>query len=287
MNFTEMQNLCEDINSKLTVTMEIITPEIAKEYLKLNVRNYRVYQPATARAYAEDIRNGKWISNCQTVVFGEDTFLQDGQHRLNAVIIADTPAMMLVVRNAPVTDLYDIGKNRGLSLLAKTTAMQMATVNILVCGGAPRGRASAQTNIDYFHEHEDDIRKATGIVGLSARRGETTAKKAGCAAIAYCMLRTNEIPEQKLREFFRVVNSGIPVNNDADPSPALVLKKQLGAAHNGGVFSINIQLEATLKALNDYKNNNSRKRAYDTDTRNAERLLKQVQALDFQVLTAA
>ena len=76
----------------ITTKVEKITPELAREYLKKNTDNYRKLARGTVRNYAEDIKNGRWELNGETIVFAESGVLQDGQHRLAAIIQANKPA---------------------------------------------------------------------------------------------------------------------------------------------------------------------------------------------------
>lgn len=77
-----------------------ITPDKAREMLAYNTHN-RNLRGRVVAAYAEDMRMGGWAEDGQSVKFAADGALLDGQHRLAAVIEADVPVRMLVVRNLP------------------------------------------------------------------------------------------------------------------------------------------------------------------------------------------
>ena len=47
------------METKITTTIETITPAMAAEYLKSNVVNRRLYSKAI-NTYADDMANGKW-----------------------------------------------------------------------------------------------------------------------------------------------------------------------------------------------------------------------------------
>lgn len=81
----------------IDVRVEIITPFRAHEMLKQNTfnRNLRV---GVVEAYAADILNGNWHFNGDPIRFAKDGTLLDGQHRLHAVISANTPVRMVVMR---------------------------------------------------------------------------------------------------------------------------------------------------------------------------------------------
>lgn len=73
-------------------------------------------------SYANDMVRGRWAINHQGIAFDERGRLQDGQHRLWAIIRADIPVTMMVTTglpastngkfNMPTMDTIDCGKNR-------------------------------------------------------------------------------------------------------------------------------------------------------------------------------
>jgi hypothetical protein len=77
-----------------------ITPDKAREMLTYNTHN-RNLRGRVVAAYAEDMRSGGWVEDGQSLKFAVDGALLDGQHRLAAIVEADTTVRMLVVRNLP------------------------------------------------------------------------------------------------------------------------------------------------------------------------------------------
>lgn len=93
---------------------ELITPEIAKEYLT-KVDPTLKNRPINKRyvdLYARDMKAGKWRITHQGIAFDKDGFLRDGQHRLNAIIKSNTPVIMVVSRG--LEDNSYIGIDSGL-----------------------------------------------------------------------------------------------------------------------------------------------------------------------------
>lgn len=78
-----------------------VTPAVAKKWLRSNTHNRNV-RPLHVSALARDMAAGRWQVNGETVKFGEDGTLLDGQHRLLAVLEADTAVQMWVIRGIPV-----------------------------------------------------------------------------------------------------------------------------------------------------------------------------------------
>ena len=91
----------------------VITPEMAREFLKKNFGNRRVRQ-SRVDAYAEDITAGRWAWTADPMHF--DTFgrLRNGQHRLTAIVIANMPVKCLAVYDLlpEEADMLDRGSSR-------------------------------------------------------------------------------------------------------------------------------------------------------------------------------
>ncbi len=77
---------------------ELITPEVASAYLKLNTCNRKI-KPAVFKHYAKQMAAGEWQYTHQGIAFSEDNQLIDGQHRLTAIIESGVSIPMLVTRN--------------------------------------------------------------------------------------------------------------------------------------------------------------------------------------------
>lgn len=62
-----------------------ITPEQAEKMLDKNVKN-RAIRKGKVEQYASDMLNGRWQMNCVPIIFSNNNYLVDGQHRLAAII---------------------------------------------------------------------------------------------------------------------------------------------------------------------------------------------------------
>ena len=100
-----------------TGTVETITPAMAEEYLRHNEHNPR--KTASRRqveSYARDMAAGKWFINGEPIVFDANGDLKNGQHRLMAIIKANVPVDMYVVRGVdPRITTFDYGMLRRMS----------------------------------------------------------------------------------------------------------------------------------------------------------------------------
>lgn len=106
-NFTETK-----INS-MGIRVEYITPDKAKRYLSGN-QNNRKLSTSIVNQYSESIKRGEWKLNGESIKFDNDGKLIDGQHRLHAIIKANTGIQMLVISglNKEVFSTIDAGKKR-------------------------------------------------------------------------------------------------------------------------------------------------------------------------------
>lgn len=99
----------------LTSKVEIITPQLAREYLTRNKVNRRLTKNHVD-FLAKEIINNEWKLNGEAICF-QDNYLVNGQHRLNAIIKANKPIKTLVVRGCDKDSFltYDSGRNRSVS----------------------------------------------------------------------------------------------------------------------------------------------------------------------------
>lgn len=97
----------------MIATVETITPEVAREYLKFNTAN-RPLNQGLVEYYARLMKEGKWRLNGEGIQFIKGGALGNGQHRLSAIIKANIPVQILVIRDADSDSFptYDQGRMR-------------------------------------------------------------------------------------------------------------------------------------------------------------------------------
>lgn len=79
---------------------EMITPQIALEYLGMNTHN-RIVRDGLVGKYAREMASGNFIRNGDSVRFDINGTLLDGQHRLLAIVSSGRPQPVVVVRGLP------------------------------------------------------------------------------------------------------------------------------------------------------------------------------------------
>lgn len=100
------------MKSLITSNIEVITPEIASEYLKLNTKNRPINDRLVA-SLASAMANGDWQLNGEAIIFSDGNVLLDGQHRLRACIKSNLPFSTMVTRGIDISSFKTIDTGRG------------------------------------------------------------------------------------------------------------------------------------------------------------------------------
>lgn len=95
------------------LSIELITPDIAKKMLETNVGNRGLKREPLVSA----LQNGEWELSNDAVTFDENGCLTNGQNRLNACINANEPIVVIVARGIKrrAQVVMDTGVKRGLT----------------------------------------------------------------------------------------------------------------------------------------------------------------------------
>jgi len=266
----------------------LITAELAKEFLKLNVRNYRPVMRPVVDKYSKDIKQGLWQKNGEAIVISKDGILRNGQHRLNGIIKSGVPALMYMIFDADNCVMYDMQSKRSCLQMLRDLGYSVsnltpAVVKTIIAGKVKSRCGAGDMEIcDYAIKHIETLKMVEGIVRTRFGNAKFVGVKTSCATMAYCMLRTGEISESELRDFFKVLNSNRKCGVKRNVSPALALRNQLESYDGHGDNLSNRFMEFTYLALMDFHNNVavSRKFVYSDSGKNAERLIREVQCMD-------
>lgn len=93
----------------------VITPDMARALMGQNVEN-RNLSRGLVKQIADDIKAGRWQFNGETIIVAKSGELNDGQHRLQAIIEAAIPVQLVLVGGVPRESrmTLDMGKSRGI-----------------------------------------------------------------------------------------------------------------------------------------------------------------------------
>lgn len=115
----------------MKMTLTKITPTMAKNLLGSNINNRNISK-RRVNTYARQILNDEWQLNGETIKLTEKGTLLDGQHRLQAIIVANKPIDTYVLTGvaSDVFKTIDTGKGRGaadiLSIAGYENTVSMA-----------------------------------------------------------------------------------------------------------------------------------------------------------------
>ena len=145
-----------DATARREVSFEIetIDPVRAAEYLVHNTGNRRISR-AHVESIARDLAQGRWMFNAQPICFAHGGRLLNGQHRLQAVILADRAIEVPVVR----------GLNEAAYATYDNQAKRRAEVGDQLDSFGDQALAYAMANLLWRHERKT----------LSTRNAKATA----------------------------------------------------------------------------------------------------------------
>lgn len=242
----------------------LITPEMAKEFLKKNVRNRKLSQK-TVNKYADDMKKGRWTLNGETIQFNKKGELQNGQHRLNAIILANVSIMVLVVTDIEderAFETIDQGLMRGahtiLQLRGVPNANRMVSISkklLLWDQTEDKGNFSVSVRkslsngeiADYYEEHKEEIDLVYNIIKDATILRTSKSYSAVITALTLCF-RYN--PSEAL-SFIEKFKTGA---NLSENSPILLLRNKLThvtTKDGGRRWEIEV-MALIIKAFNDY-----------------------------------
>jgi hypothetical protein len=145
---------------------ETVSPEQASEYLKRNRCN-RPLRKSRIDRYAKTMTAGKWRTTHQGLCFDRRGFLVDGQHRLNALILAGVTLRFLVTRDlAPeANDGIDDGMNRSVQDVLHYKGVQVTQLHVglvkwmtfRVGQGLKTSRAPRYERMEFYLKHSEAI----------------------------------------------------------------------------------------------------------------------------------
>lgn len=93
-----------------------VTPQLAKELLSRNTINRKI-NDKLVEFYAIQMKKGQWKITGQGITIDRDGNLQDGQHRLAAIVKSGVAISFLITYGLPIESFtgYDRGKKRSIS----------------------------------------------------------------------------------------------------------------------------------------------------------------------------
>jgi hypothetical protein len=246
-----------------------ITPELAEIILSANPDNRRI-KTAKVMEIAQDIREGRFVLNGETIIISKDGYLNDGQNRLNAVIEAarsiKTYIAYGVARETRLT--VDLGTARSpgdfLTMQGIANANDKAAITHLLWqfhkfGTIPRhqaGHAYRTTKpalTEFYIQHRDEVDSA-----IAATPQTNAAKLGSFSILAFAYLLIARVaPREDARAFMVALCSG---ENLAASSAIYKARERLLDEKRKGPIRKDDVLEIVLRGWNAYRAGNRAKK---------------------------
>lgn len=191
----------------MTLTVEIVTPVIAKEWLQQNHQNRRLREVAVAQ-YAKDMQDGNWERKPVAVCFDEMGNLGNGQHTLNGIVESGTSQELLVARNVPrqAIAMMDRGLNRTLTDVAKFLGAEIdgrraSIARVMNWGPKTTTGQSFNALLEAYQEHAD-------VIDFVCEAGPRVAG-VNAVVLAVCAKALYTQDREKIRRFIHVLHTGM------------------------------------------------------------------------------
>jgi len=182
-------NIVEDFKKnnasqrEMVTCVEIISPSVAKSYLKNTHPNQRTIRKGVVNMYAEQMKKGDWKLSPDGIAFDRSGQLIQGCHRLNAVILAGVDVAFSVTRDVDplVFSVLDQGLKRSYAdaLGVPRKKLELVTSILRVA------KQSAALTVN-------DIENANTLIGKSAevvvRAISSTTRKGMTASVRAAVL---------------------------------------------------------------------------------------------------
>ncbi|WP_406285932.1 hypothetical protein [Streptomyces sp. NBC_00209] len=154
--------------AEIKMTLTLVTPQLAREWLKRNVKHNRPISTAKVKQWRKAIDEGRWKLTHQGIAFDPDDNLIDGQHRLMAIAAGDIPIWLPVFYDVPAEcfAVLDVNYHRSaansLSIAGhKNTATLAATIKLVAAYDANSFSSSSSSMTN--EEHLALVKEMPGI----------------------------------------------------------------------------------------------------------------------------
>jgi hypothetical protein len=238
-----------------------IAPDFARALLEMNTRN-RPKTRSKIKEYAEEMKANKWKLNGETIKITEDGTILDGQHRLEACILSDTPFDTYIVNVADATsfDTIDIGRKRTvadtLSVRGEAHAKVLAHALSLLYDFTTLGEIRISiTNkktgvLESMLEKYPELRDSVAFAVHHSKACDALMSRAG---IAVCHYLFSGLDAAQANTFVLQVLEG---ENIKKGDPAWILRNRLLTERmqtQKGTVRTSYLIALTIKAWNAYR----------------------------------
>lgn len=210
-----------------------VTPELAQLILNNNEGNRDLRQSLVA-TIAADIEGGRWDLNGEAIIIAKDGTLNDGQHRLSAVLECGRPIRTFVVFGANRDSRFTVDSAAAVRTAGDFLAMDGGVTSAQVCATVAKNLNIYRRGYKYFNgrsgnssiqptktmiraeylDHAKDIDRAVA----ECKNG--VGRKFGVASMATAHVLIHRRNPVECNVFFMRLESGVGLNA-GDPILAL------------------------------------------------------------------
>lgn len=247
---------------ELSVDRVVVTPDLAKTWLRNNKKNRPVSRRTVSR-YAGAMSRGEWVFNGDAIRFDKEGNILDGQHRLHAVIDSDSEIEQLVVKGIERSAFATIDENKPrtaadtLAVVGEKYATELASslrlVHQMEIGEMDQlgygNNSPTNTQILELLDRHPGVRDSVDFsTSLYAAKAPVLPK----SIIAFCHYTFQEVDHKAAIEFLEKVMTGhgIEEGDAAGKLRDVLIKDRLDPNRNLGRVSV---LALTFKAFNKYR----------------------------------
>lgn len=236
-----------------------ITPAMAEKWLAGTTFKNRNVSITAVNRYANDIQNGQWMLNGESIIIDDNGNVIDGQHRLRAILKSGASIQSVVVRgiDAATFQTLDCGKKRNhgdvLSISGYANANLLAAgLRLIHCYRSDRSlnfdRGSGSLSkyrisvLDLVQKYPEAVESAAYIKSVSKYSG---LARPGSFAV-FVHYEFTQANKDAANEFFHAVFEGIP--RFGDKCPSLELRKKYGSLEHERLMRLSNEVR-----LNNWK----------------------------------
>lgn len=239
------------------IGVEIVTPQDAARLLGTMTGN-RPLRTRHVRRYAREMVAGKWLLNGESIKITKGGRLIDGQHRLHAVMMAQKPVRMYVVRGVDDEAMItlDTGVGRSYHDVVVIRGEQQST------GVGPiarwwhkyeTGSPATATNVPTHQEIDAIVHSHSSIVESAAFLHKLKVVRTRCTASVQGFVHAyaSEKYDRELADLFmQDLNDGAGLNKT---NPVYALRRRLVDDDAKGRLHATYVLALTIKAWNAWQ----------------------------------
>lgn len=252
----------------MTTALTTITPAMAGQWLTMNTHN-RFLRAAHVARLAGDMSAGLWRTTHQGIAFDSAGVLQDGQHRLAAIVKSGVTVTMLVSRHVSVQarQAIDVGQSRNVRdlILQPWCTAHVASVYRSASIGCGPGAFEGEQKVTRQQTALGVLANQAALEQLVAWEGGKhwvlSGPTVGPALRAYYVEDHNTIAEflVALRSGDAPPNSGVRLLREW-----LIKRRATGSTAGGSGYATMVYSKAT-RALQSFLRGESLTRLYTTD----------------------